>query len=56
MVQSPRLTLVSEGNPFRRLDERSKAGEVFDVAMFSHDVLHKLQRALIKETSGRVNE
>lgn len=40
MVRRPRLTPVSEGNPFRRLDVRSKARKGVDMFfMFRHDNL-----------------
>ena len=37
MNRRPRLTWVSEGNDFRRLRVISKAGEVVEIAMLTHD-------------------
>jgi len=40
----PRLTRVSEGNDFRRLDVMSKAGEVVEIAMLAHGTPPKVTR------------
>jgi hypothetical protein len=35
-VRCPRFTCVSDGNPFLRFDERSKAGLIEGIAMTVH--------------------